>query len=632
MNRPTEPPADRFCDLIMKGGVTSGVVYPKAVAKLAERYRFRSIGGTSAGAIVAALTAAAEFNRRMTNTRSGFEMLAGLPNELQETVPGTKRSRLLGLFQAQPATKRLFSTLVFALNRQGSYRRIGSILAGLVRAYWPATLASLLAALAVFLFGGGWLAAVLLFPLALLLSVGSWVYRDITRAIPENGFGLCSGLTADAGSDALTPWLHQRIQRAAGLGPDDPPLTFGQLWKAPGIPAWLKSAAPDMRSIDLQMFTTNLAHGRPYIFPLASDGNSAATARNRERLFFCPRELARYLPADVVAWITAHAQPYRVDQKRMAWEPPEAEAAALELLELPLSKDLPVILATRMSLSFPLLLSAIPLWAINRDAPEGQRHFHRCWFSDGGISSNFPAHLFDGLLPLWPTFGISLEPEIDQNRLYYLPKKYSEGYGERWNLFADNPAPASRFGGFISAILQTMQSWNDTSLARMPGVRDRIVRVRLRAGEGGMNLNMPAATLDEVSKRGIDAANELLQRFDSMPDGAGAAEGWDEQRFVRLGVLLNMLETRKLDIAQALDPAARYATDFDTLIERAIRQADPAESPEIPPGYEAPLTPEQARSLQEAYARLKQFAGNGSAAISDFNAIPTPELRVRPPL
>ena len=48
------------CDIIMKGGITSGVVYPKTILRMAEQYRFRSIGGTSAGAIAAALTAAAE--------------------------------------------------------------------------------------------------------------------------------------------------------------------------------------------------------------------------------------------------------------------------------------------------------------------------------------------------------------------------------------------------------------------------------------------------------------------------------------------------------------------------------------------------------------------------------------------
>jgi predicted patatin/cPLA2 family phospholipase len=47
----------------MRGGVTSGIIYPPAILKLAIHYRFRNIGGTSAGAIAAAATAAAEYGR-----------------------------------------------------------------------------------------------------------------------------------------------------------------------------------------------------------------------------------------------------------------------------------------------------------------------------------------------------------------------------------------------------------------------------------------------------------------------------------------------------------------------------------------------------------------------------------------
>jgi predicted acylesterase/phospholipase RssA len=46
------------CDLIMKGGVTSGLVYPGAIATLSETFRLRNIGGTSAGAIGAVAAAA----------------------------------------------------------------------------------------------------------------------------------------------------------------------------------------------------------------------------------------------------------------------------------------------------------------------------------------------------------------------------------------------------------------------------------------------------------------------------------------------------------------------------------------------------------------------------------------------
>jgi hypothetical protein len=43
----------RFCDLVV-GAITSGIVFPKAVAQLFTQYRFRHIGGTSAGGFAVA--------------------------------------------------------------------------------------------------------------------------------------------------------------------------------------------------------------------------------------------------------------------------------------------------------------------------------------------------------------------------------------------------------------------------------------------------------------------------------------------------------------------------------------------------------------------------------------------------
>src|SRR5919199_6613284 len=70
------------CDVVMKGGITSGIVYPLAICELARAYRFKNLGGTSAGAMAAAATAAAEFGR----DRGGgsFAQLAGLPAWLSE--------------------------------------------------------------------------------------------------------------------------------------------------------------------------------------------------------------------------------------------------------------------------------------------------------------------------------------------------------------------------------------------------------------------------------------------------------------------------------------------------------------------------------------------------------------------
>lgn len=628
-----EPPVDRFCDLVMKGGITSGVVYPTAIARLAKEYRFRSIGGTSAGAIAAAVTAAAEYRRRKTGTRHGFDTLSALPTDLQADVPGTRGTKLLSLFQPQPGTRRLFSVLVTALNRGGTWHRLFAIAIGLLAAYWMATLASIVVAGLARWWGLDWVGVALLLLVALVTGVGLGLYRDVTRGVVANGYGLCTGLSADPNIPALTPWLHELIQRTAGLDIKDP-LTFGMLWTAPDAPpVWsqLQNRKPP-RSIDLQMFATNLGHGRPYIFPLAEDDSSADATLfpNRERLFFNAGELSRYLPEPVLAWMKDKGKRYVADPRRGNHEPLAEEAARLGLIEVPPPSDFPIVLAARMSLSFPFLFAAVPLWSIDYTPPPGQRHFRRCWFSDGGISSNFPLHLFDGLVPRWPTFGINLEAAIKERNTpadeVYLPTDYRKGYGERWDHFDEGGTSTKRLGGFISAILGTMQNWNDNSLARMPGVRDRIARVRLKDKEGGLNLNMNAEDIRAVVERGEVAAEKLIARFTAQ------APGWDEQRFVRLSVLLKMLSERAPSVAIALDSGCPHATSYADLIAQWTVGARP--DGEAPPGYARPLS----RMEADALFSLMQELGRLSLAMDApdsrmaFHAIPMPELRVRPPL
>src|SRR5437868_13905522 len=60
----TEDIPEAQCALVMKGGITSGIVYPPALLELSKKYRFNSIGGTSAGAVAAAAAAAAEYGRQ----------------------------------------------------------------------------------------------------------------------------------------------------------------------------------------------------------------------------------------------------------------------------------------------------------------------------------------------------------------------------------------------------------------------------------------------------------------------------------------------------------------------------------------------------------------------------------------
>lgn len=60
----------------MKGGITSGFVYPAAIQELARKYRIRNIGGTFAGAVAAALAAAVEHARE----DGGFARFATSPS------------------------------------------------------------------------------------------------------------------------------------------------------------------------------------------------------------------------------------------------------------------------------------------------------------------------------------------------------------------------------------------------------------------------------------------------------------------------------------------------------------------------------------------------------------------------
>ena len=422
-----EPPLDRFCDLVLTGGVASGVVYPWAIVELARAFRFRSIGGTSVGAMAAALAAAAEYGRRH-GFDGAFEPLRRIPAALGEDL-GDGRTRLLSLFQSNPRGARLLRIWGQLGRGRGEDAEREPSTCGLVwsagryfiRAYglplagggaigaWTAWLCSL---------GAPWLGTIVL---ALMLAIVgavlalAWaVWSDLQHGVIDNGLGLCKGGTlepqaaaASCKTPALCEWLHEGIQRSAGLSVNDPPLTFRDLWSAPAFPGADSrvcgdDSPPSLRSIDLMVLTTNVTHGRPYRLPLTDPAS---------RLFFIPDELKEYFPAAVLEALVANSKPYdRSSGHPTADEDPELGRSDTKgFMELPRA-GLPLVVAARLSLSYPLLFSAVPLWAIDYEGPKGPlRTFRRCQFTDGGASSNFPIHLFDAALPRWPTFGLWLD-------------------------------------------------------------------------------------------------------------------------------------------------------------------------------------------------------------------------------
>lgn len=234
------------CDMVMKGGITSGVVYPLTIAEVAKTYRLHSIGGASAGAIAACVAAAAEHRRQVAGDDGGFRDLAGLPQELGGCLET--------LFQPTPGLERPFAVLLAALDPKPG-GKIGRILRAVVRqrVVWfaaGAVLALLAGLYGLVVMGRLPIAGddrlrflVAAIPTLLgavaagLLAAGVGLGLLVIRRLPANGYGLCDGLSNTRPGTPLTTWLTLLINRVAGL-PADPaalddesfvPLTVGDL-------------------------------------------------------------------------------------------------------------------------------------------------------------------------------------------------------------------------------------------------------------------------------------------------------------------------------------------------------------------------------------------------------------------
>ena len=642
-------PPDRYCDLILTGGVTSAIAYPAAIFRLAMSYRFNAIGGSSSGAGSAALAAAAEYRRRHGSTQ-GFQLLLERTDEVSRSFRG--RTGLHWLFQPERQHRRLFEVLVPAVAApEGT---LSKALAGFIRAYVLRVLAGVAAvsaligwklshcampeswrALSLVLLGAGALAA--------LLGLVAWgLWRDVARVV-DSDYGLCSGLKGEPGAPRppLTAWLHGLIQELAGRGADDPPLTFADLADAPGAPRETQGdlSAAGAVSIRLQMITSNVTQGRPYVLPLEADDPP---------LYFRPCEMRRLFPDSVVEHLKRHS-PGQVPHPA----PPRLRADRADddaLWRLP-TAQLPVVVASRMSVSFPVLFTAVPLWAA--DGQAGPAVYRRCLFSDAALCSNFPIHLFDSPVPAWPTFGISLHDLPDakpgtppaggeqgccelQGRALAdavrLPKTHTEGQGgERWNLFDEETGRWGRLKGFVGAMFSTIKDWNDATLARLPGVRERVARVGLPPGIGGLNILMNRQQIHCLSELGGEAARQLQDRFATPKGSQGLATGWAEHRWVRF----NLLRLSLSQMLQGLAWSAENARHAQPLREQILAAVDRPPLVEEPPGPDPQqLLPAQAAALQAALSALLQAerALNAPGATPPYQPQPHPVLAVRPPL
>jgi hypothetical protein len=180
--------------------------------------------------------------------------------------------------------------------------------------------------------------------------------------------------------------------------------------------------------------------------------------------------------------------------------------------------------------------------------------------------------------------------------------------------------------GFLGAVIDTMQNWNDSLQAQVPGFRDRIVHVFLSAEEGGLNLDMPQDMLKKLAGRGACAGQALIKRFTApSPVHPPQTTNWDNHRWIRLRTTDAMLQQFLADFAKVYSAVpSSWENSYDALVSR-----QPGDAP-----YGYPLTPGQRTfAVQQMQEIVKLGAAWGAAAPNDFESgspRPSPELQVRP--
>jgi predicted acylesterase/phospholipase RssA len=529
----------RACSLVLEGGVTSAVVYAGLIARLARRFeRFEQLGGTSAGAVAAAFAALAERARREGHGDAAFAGIDRLPRVLSLAATPGGPTLLRRLFQPQPGTRATFNILLAALEAwnptlaKGAVAR--AVLQRVLREYpWAALTGALPGALLLRLGldakAGAWAAGVAVAVAvagALVVALG-WAAVAGLRAIRANHHGLCTGMPVDA-PHAVTGFLHRAYNKLLGRRRGDTPAVFAELWG---------DVKPGPGSIDLQVITSVVTLQRP----LRITGEPGADPLGR--FFYDPDEWRAFFPAPVMDWLAAHARPAN-----------DVSLPGRALRRLPLMPALPIVVAVRMSLSFPILFSALPMFVA--DDAGGAR---RVYFADGGLTSNCPVHLFDKPLPTNPTFTADLR-DIETPPAG-MPVVWIDGDAPRPTLTQSRPDGAGWFNplvDFAADLLGTSKDWRDTLVRELPGHAERTLNIGLTREQGGLNLAMPERTIARLGALGREGAERLIAAY-LGPRTQGAYNHWDRHRWLRLRSTLSAIAGYADELEAACAAAERPA-------------------------------------------------------------------------
>jgi hypothetical protein len=262
-----------------------------------------------------------------------------------------------------------------------------------------------------------------------------------------------------------------------------------------------------------------------------------------------------------------------------------------------------VLLAARLSMSFPLLFSAVPLHVI-LPGPRNRKRLIEVWLADGGITSNFPVHLFDAYVPKHPTFCLNLvyqdvklfadEGPVDEPSRYlrlpggesgddgflYMP---NDGPGDTHfftRLRGEKEGAAKRIGQFLGLVFDTSLAWNDNLVMDVPGYRDRIIHIWMDRGDGGFNFDMTPDQIMELDRKGRVAGRIIAERFlpgqydDPLRPGTPLILGWLNHRRDRLATFLDARTSME----------ARFADQMELVKDLSRQDARPTASDPAPIG------------------------------------------------
>ena len=417
--------------------------------------------------------------------------------------------------------------------------------------YWAGWLVGLSGTLSVL--------AVLLVSAVLLIGR----FRDVSYGLvagssprrPRNLLDLMAGVPRPTVESSVTPWLAGSLNRLAAL-PEGEVMRFGHLWAGldyaelrrgpdPARRARLHDLAvdPDLRLVNLELMTTDITRQRPYRFPLPE-----IDLDDPERLWLDLAALRDDAGSGVVDEQILAALG-EGESRRVR----DRAGVVRTLHPLPDPWDLPVIFAVRISMALPGLFQAVRMYRIvpvsaayddfgrrltgdglpdvsDRTGDPIELVAEELWFSDGGITSNFPVHFFDSPLPRWPSVSLNLgqHPDVAPHQDVSLPQD--------WDADATPVEPLTTSGfSLVAGVFNTAMKWRDNMQSAMPGYRNRIAQVRTRPNEGGTNLFMARELIASMALRGALAGARLRTRF-------ADASQWNRFRWLRLRIAVGNIE------------------------------------------------------------------------------------------